>query len=69
MSAVIQPAVEQSSNSIEHMLRSERVGTMRHLGRWIDFTVMGAAVLAAIAFWPEGSPNVIIAWLSCAAAH
>ena len=48
--------------STERILHSERIGVLRHFGRWIDVAGMCAATLAALAFWSETPHNRVIAW-------
>ena len=66
MSAALEGKGARAAEMEQRLLRSERIATMRHFGRWIDFAVMGAAMLAVIAFWPERPPHLMIAWLTAA---
>ncbi|MGE5625856.1 MAG: putative bifunctional diguanylate cyclase/phosphodiesterase [Bacillota bacterium] len=57
----VQPAAP--SEGAERILQSERIGTLRHFGRWIDVAGICAAALAALAFWPETAHARVVAWL------
>ena len=56
------------SGEVESILQAERIGTLRHFGRWIDLAGMCAAILAGLAFWPETAHHRVIAWLIWIAA-
>ncbi|HEX7964489.1 MAG TPA: EAL domain-containing protein [Gammaproteobacteria bacterium] len=58
----------EAQPSAERILQSERVGVLRHLGRWIDIGAMGLALLAALAFWSSTPHAVVVAWLTGALA-
>lgn len=52
----------------ERILQSERISTIRSVGRWIDVGAMSLAILAALAFWPATPHGMVIGWLACVLA-
>jgi len=48
---------------IQRILQSERIGSLRQFGRWIDVAGMCAVVLVGLAFWSETPRNRMVAWL------
>src|ERR1051325_2361207 len=51
--------------SFDQHVQLARVNALRKFGRWTDVAVICAAVLAAVAFWPEINHFAILAWLGC----
>ena len=63
MSAIVEPNTAKAAGTTERILQSERIGALRQAGRWIDFAIVCAAVLAALAFWGSRPAHLMVAWL------
>ncbi|HEX7965742.1 MAG TPA: EAL domain-containing protein [Gammaproteobacteria bacterium] len=51
--------------SFDQHVQLARVNALRKFGRWTDVAVICAALLAAVAFWPEINHAVMLSWLAC----